>query len=83
MRCLWLQSRDRNTYFFHKQANRIEQRNNVSEIPNSQEKQTIEFEDIKAKSNESFKQLYIDLGTKTLGNHDEMLQNIPKIIRNE
>ena len=58
-RCLWLQEGDKNTSFFHKQAEARKNQNNIREI-NYQDQVISNFEEIKAAAHSFFKDLFTE-----------------------
>jgi hypothetical protein len=77
-RSLWLKAGDKNTNFFHKQAEARKQFNSVKEI-HSQNQIVNDFESIKQAAHLHFKGIYTE--DSTSGIHQQVLNLIPSVVR--
>jgi hypothetical protein len=76
-RSLWLKAGDKNTNFFHKQAEARKQFNSVKEI-HSQNQIVNDFEGIKQVAHLHFKGIYTE--DSSIGNHHQVLNLIPSVV---
>jgi len=79
-RSIWLKTRDRNTKFFHKQAQAWIWRNNVKEITTESGEVASSFVRIKEATFYHFKSLYSKPPSQHQEDIIELLKNIPQVI---
>jgi hypothetical protein len=81
-RCLWLEAGDKNTSYFHKQAEARKQFKKVSEI--QVQNQTItDFEGIKEVAVDAFETLYSETQISTINPKDYPLSLVPTLIQED
>lgn len=71
---IWLESGDKNTSFFHKQATARQVRNTITAISNSARTQHVEQADIKEATTEHFKDLLTKVQEEE--SYDDLLQHL-------
>lgn len=72
---IWLESGDKNTSFFHKQATARQIKNTITMIVDSAGTQHIEQADIKGATTDHFKELLTEAREEEL--YDDLLQHFP------